>query len=296
MSDEIFSEGYMNWPAIDSDLIKIMCWSGDKPVNTHKHQFIEIAFLAFGSCVHTYHKSDVRLIPGDVFIITPHEEHSYKIDSKTVIYNCLFYPQVLGEDWDKLKEIKNIYDLLIVEPFYRSEVGSQEILHLNPSEVIYVESVLKTMLQEQEQKLLGFELMHKSNLAILLCLLGRVWKKQLVESEILYEGKRDLLTEALQFIETNINSQLNIKKIASQVYLSPNYFRKVFKEKTGLTPIEYINKIRIARAFKLLSENNASISQAAEAVGINDLNYFSRLFKSLAGCSPSEVKKKSELY
>ena len=127
--------------------IKVMRWSGDKPVKAHCHEFIEIAFLVYGSCIHKYHDSEIRLIPGDIFIITPNDKHSYDINSKTVIYNCVFYPAALGEDWNKLKDIKSIYDLLIVEPFYRYESGQHEILHLEPSHAEYMESLLRTMLR-----------------------------------------------------------------------------------------------------------------------------------------------------
>ena len=287
---------YMKWPNDANDLIRVMCWSDNKPVETHKHEFIEIAFIAYGSCMHKYNGSEVKLIPGDVFVITPHEEHSYKITAKTVIYNCLFYPEALGEDWNKLRNIKSIFDLLIVEPFYRLEAERQEILHLELSEALSLEALLKKMVEEQEKKHGDLELLQKSNLIILLCLLGRAWEKQFKECKILHGGKRDLLVEAIQFIESNISRELKVEDIAEKVYLSPNYFRKIFKEVTGLTPIEYINRIRISKACKLLNEENMLVSQVAEVVGINDLNYFSRLFKSLAGCTPSKFKKKSELY
>lgn len=290
-------DGYMLWPPNEDDYpIKVMCWSDNEPVETHKHEFIEIAFIAYGSCLHTYHGLDMKLIPGDAYIITPHEEHSYKISTKTVIYNCLFYPEALDEDWNRLRGIKGITDLLIVEPFFRAESGRQEILHLEPFEAASMEALLKRMLEEQDNRKLDFKLIQKSHLILLLCLLGRVWEKQLSNSRTLYSGKRDLLAEAIQYIEKNTSSELKVEEIAQRVYLSPNYFRKVFKEATGITPIEYINRIRISKACTLLKEEKLTISQVAEIVGINDLNYFSRLFKSIAGCSPSEFKKKSDLY
>jgi AraC family L-rhamnose operon regulatory protein RhaS len=246
--------------------------------------------------MHTYHGYEVCLIPGDVIVITPHEEHSYKIDAKTVIYNCLFYPEAMKEDWHRLQEVKNIFDFLIVEPFYRMESCRQEILHLEPSVAASVEALLKKMLEEQEKKQPDFVLVQKSYLILLLCLLGRAWDKQFNESKTLYLGKRDLLAEAIHFIESNTTSELRVEDIAAKVYLSPNYFRKVFKEATGLTPIDYINRIRVSKACELLRDEYISISRVAEMVGINDLNYFSRLFRSLAGCSPSEFRKKSKLY
>ena len=276
--------------------IKVMCWIGDKPVETHSHEFIEIAFLVYGSCTHIYHGMRTRLIPGDIFIITPNEEHSYAISSKTVIYNCLFYPEALGEEWNKLKAIKNVYDLLIVEPFYRSESGQHEILHLEPANAEYMELLLKKMLEEQGARRFGFEIIIKANLTILICELGRVWDTQLSGSKTLYGGKRDMMAEAIYFIESNLSSEFKVGDVATSVYLSPNHFRKVFKEATGQTPIEYINKVRITKALKFLKNDDMTISRVSELVGINDLNYFSRLFKTQVGCSPSDYKRKSGFY
>jgi len=296
MSHNGIVDGYITWPNPADNFIKVMCWSDNRHVETHKHEFIEIAFIAYGSCMHAYRGSNVKLIPGDVIVITPHEEHSYKINAKTVIYNCLFYPEALSEDWNRLKKVKSVFDLLIVEPFYRSESRQQEVLHLEPSEAASLETILKNMLEEQENKKPGFELMQKSYLINFLCQLGRAWEKQKTGSKAIYSGKRDMLAEALQYIENHIDTELKAEEIASKVYLSPNYFRKLFKEVTGITPVEYINRVRISRACALLKEENLTISQVAQMVGINDLNYFSRLFKSLAGCSPSEFKRKCELY
>ena len=296
MIEEIILDGYLQWPALEDDLIKVMCWVGDEPVETHKHDFIEIAFIAQGTCAHGYHDSQIRLIPGDLFVITPHEEHSYKISSKTVIYNCLFYPEALGEDWNRLKGIESIYDLLIVEPFYRPESGKQEILHLSPPEAEYIELVLKRMVGEQEDRLEGFELVQKSNLIVFLCMLGRVWKKQFGEKNNIYLNRRDMLAGSISFIENNIINELKIDDLASKAYLSPNYFRKIFKETTGLTPIDYINGIRISKAREFLGTGRMSVTEVGEAVGIRDLNYFSKIFKSMVGCSPSSYKKMFKKY
>jgi AraC-like DNA-binding protein/quercetin dioxygenase-like cupin family protein len=292
MAFKDITDGYMKWPNPSNVKVKVMCWTDDRSVETHRHDFIEIAFMAYGSCVHTYHGSSVKIIPGDVFVITPNEDHSYKIDSKTVIYNCLFYPEFLGEDWNRLCNLRNIFDFLIIEPFYRIESKRQEILHLLPNEAVVMETHLKGMLQEQDSNHIDFEIMQKSNLVILLCFLGRIWAKQFQESQVLYSGKRDSFVEALRYIENNIHSNLRIEDIAAKAYLSPNYFCKVFKDTTGVTPIEYINRIRISKACSQLKDGNLTIFQISEIVGINDVNYFSRLFKSIEGCSPSEYRKR----
>lgn len=287
---------YLAWPAKEEDLIQILLYAGDQPVSSHMHSFIEIVFVAHGSCVHKYHGTEVTLIPGDIFIVVPHEEHSYTITSRTVIYNCLFYPEALGEDWKSLRQIKGLYDLLMVEPFYRSEEKKQEILHLQPAEASNLESILKLMLKEQTNRQTGAHLVIKANLIMLLASLGRAWENQFPGDMHSYGGKREMLTEALKHIEENMNKDLTISDLAARVYLSPHYFRKVFREVTGLTPIEYINKIRISKAAQLLVQKDHSISEIAEKVGIMDMNYFSRMFRTHMGCSPTDYRRRNNTY
>lgn len=287
---------YFPWPAASEDLIKVFAYIGDSPVYSHRHDYIEIVFIAYGSCMHSYHNTEITLIPGDTFIVVPHEEHSYSINSRTVIYNCLFYPEALGEDWKQMKEIGGIYDFLMVEPFYRTESHHQEILHLQPSEALHIESILKNMIGEDKNRQTGYSLVQKGNLITLLALLGRVWEKQFSSNRHSYDGKREMLSEALKYIEQNVNDDFKIDDLAARVYLSPNFFRKIFRKVTGLTPIEYINKIRISKATRLLLEQSNSISGVSESVGINDINYFSRLFRTIIGCSPSEFRKRNNLY
>ena len=285
-------DNYFPWPANKDELIKIGVFKNNTPVISHKHDYIEIVLITKGSCVHRYHNTEVTLIPGDVFIVVPHEEHSYAISSKVTIYNCQFYPEAIGEDWKELKTISGIYDMLMVEPLYRTETNHQEILHLQPSEISYTESILTKMLEEQQEVQVGYHFAQKAYLILLLCILGRVWEKQFTGKLSGFNGKREMLAEGLKYLENNIANELNISEIALKSLMSPHYFRKVFKEVTGLTPIDYINKLRIKKAIQQLKDNNCTVSEIAEMVGINDINYFSRLFRKHMGCSPTEFRKR----
>nr|WP_239541446.1 AraC family transcriptional regulator [Pullulanibacillus pueri] len=263
-----------------------MPWQGESSVSDHKHDFVEIAFILKGSCIHTYQDSNVRLIPGDVFTITPHQNHAYTIDSPMVIYNCMFYPQALGEDWLRLQTISSLHDMFVAERFSHM----QEILHLAPSQINDILVILDRMHKESKQLNPDFGLIQKSNLTLLLCTLGRArdWQEQ--EENTIYNRKRELVALALEYMEQHLQGDLSVDEIASHIYLSPGHFRKVFKETMGLSPINYINKLRISNACQLLKEDR-SISEIAERVGIQDHTYFSRLFKKLVGQTPSDYRR-----
>ena len=75
--------------------------------------------------------------------------------------------------------------------------------------------------------------------------------------------------------------------------LNPVYCGALFSQETGQTILQYTNRLRITKAKELLHFTNDSVSEIAAEVGIEDLYYFSRLFKKLVGMSPSEYRKRA---
>jgi AraC-like DNA-binding protein len=272
--------------------IHAMRWSGDRNVTRHSHDFVEIVFLAKCFCQHVWQGSEVRLIPGDCFIIAPFEEHAFIIEDATVIFNCLFYPDALGNDWENLQQDCCIQDLLVIEPFYRTETGKQAILHLNQHRASQVEALYSEMIDEVEFQLPLGQQKLKSLLILLLVSLSRHWSDQYAGQAGLYDERRNLLAETLAYIDCHVADAISLEKLASRCYVTPGHFRRLFREGTGLTPLEYINKLRIGLAQQLLLNPDLGIAEIGAQVGLPEANYFARLFKSLVGCSPSAYRKK----
>lgn len=111
--------------------IHAMRWEGNLPVNPHCHDYLEIALLEKGSCLHAWQGVEVRLVPGDLFVITPGETHAYRIEGETTIYNCLFYPSGLGGDWAVLQHEPALQHLLVLEAFAHIDGHVTETLSLD---------------------------------------------------------------------------------------------------------------------------------------------------------------------
>lgn len=105
-------------------------------------------------------------------------------------------------------------------------------------------------------------------------------------------GNFSLLRQAVKYIEEHYAENFKISFIAEKFNMSESYFRKLFKDFTGLSPVEYRNGLRVEHAKELLSRNAVSVSEVARAVGIEDQFYFSRIFKESKGISPIQYKKK----
>ena len=77
--------------------------------------------------------------------------------------------------------------------------------------------------------------------------------------------------------------------------MSVQHFCRVFKAKTGMRPMEYLAKKRIAEAKLLLLNTGESIGYIAASVGYSDQNYFGMVFKKYEGITPSEYRKQRGL-
>ena len=101
-----------------------------------------------------------------------------------------------------------------------------------------------------------------------------------------------LIRQTMAFIHDHFAEDLSRKDLAQHVSVSERYLTRCFHQVTGLTPITYLNRYRIAIAKSLLERNNLSVTDVAMAVGFSDGNYFGRIFKDEVGVSPRNYQRK----
>ncbi|MBI0576158.1 helix-turn-helix domain-containing protein [Neobacillus cucumis] len=98
------------------------------------------------------------------------------------------------------------------------------------------------------------------------------------------------IQKAMEYIEQHYLEQITLEKVSSHVHLSPTYFSRIFKSATGTNFVEYITYLRIEKAKELLKDLNYTVYQIAFEVGYSNSHYFSRVFKTLVGKTPSEYR------
>jgi len=95
------------------------------------------------------------------------------------------------------------------------------------------------------------------------------------------------INEVCLFIQKNFNTAINLKQVASQIYLTESNFCKFFKKATGKTFSDYLNEIRINEASRLLLQTDKTISQISFECGFETLSYFNRVFLKKKNQTPS---------
>lgn len=106
------------------------------------------------------------------------------------------------------------------------------------------------------------------------------------------EKKHATIEKSITYINTGLyNSSLLLSEAAKESGISFNYFRQLFKEQYGITPIEYVINERLVKAKKLLIHSPMTIDEIAEACGFSNSVYFYRIFKKHTGTTPNKYRK-----
>jgi AraC-like DNA-binding protein len=277
-----------------------------------------------GSCIHRYKNEEVLLLPGDVFLLPARQEHSFQIDDLVTVYNCQFFLGRMDphwrhgsvskergtiaqkENWLREKPIEEHWDSILrsvaigreagKKTAHRAGIIGQGIIHLNVEERSMVQGILDAIRDEQESKRIGFEYVKQAYLEFVLVLLRRIQMRQFPEAARGSYRKQKIISQALRYMENNIAEDIDFSKYAADNHVSSSHFRTVFKQATGMSPLNYLNRLRITKALELLSSGEMRVAQAAAEVGILDANYFSRLFKKVTGHTPLEsISRQSDL-
>ena len=96
-----------------------------------------------------------------------------------------------------------------------------------------------------------------------------------------------------EILRKQFSSDINLTGVASELELTPGYISAQMKKQTGMSFSEYLTRLRIDEAKKLLADTDWKVYAVAEAVGYEDAFYFSRIFKRLTGTSPMDWRRLS---
>ena len=104
------------------------------------------------------------------------------------------------------------------------------------------------------------------------------------------EESEDIIVRIKKYIRQHYSEQLTLKKISSAFYLNPFYISQLFKNRTGSNYINYLTKVRMEEARRLLRETDLKVIDICDRVGYSDCDYFTRVFEKETGCRPNRYR------
>ena len=255
----------------------------------HAHDFIEICFVQSGRGWHMLDGRAAHCGPGSVYVIDSEDEHMFvsDYDSPLVLYNLSFRPGSFDLSLMGKQGMADVVSHFLLHAFQHDGFSHSLAVKFPPEEQAIITRLYESMLDEYTRHEAGFkELIRSWTIELLVY----VFRKQREANEL--SGKSphaggDVFEEVFAYIRQHYAEPISLERLATLTYLSPKYFSKLFKSRTGYTVTDYTQRLRIARACEMLADPNTSISEIAETTGYRDAKYFGKIFRRVMGMPPT---------
>lgn len=107
---------------------------------------------------------------------------------------------------------------------------------------------------------------------------------------VVEKDKMDCVDNAILHMQEHINDNITLNELSSHYNYSASRFSSIFKQKTGHSPIDYFNQMKMQKASQQLDFTNRSVKDIALSMGFDDPYYFSKRFKKITGMSPRKYR------
>lgn len=256
----------------------------------HTHDYYQIYYIIKGSVENFTEVGSSLLFQGDMVITPPKSMHFIKQSENSEFFSFSFTAQAL----EKIRSGNKLANDYI--SWLNNEKNVLTKVTLKDSEALSVENVLMQTVNEFNQKSVAYEEVMRCYLNLLITTFARKHLESdgATKVKILY-GYREQIKHSIQYVKQNYAENFSLKEMAQYSALSVSVFCKVFKEISGCTFNEYLNKTRISVAKKLI-EQEQKITIVCGLVGYKDFSTFYRNFKKITGCSPEKYLYKHKTY
>lgn len=250
--------------------------------SVHSHKNFELNFITSGSGRRIVGDHISGFEKGDLVLLGPDLPHCWELleeDKKAFCIVTHFSEDIVTADFFKMPELEKVVDLL-----NQSKRG----LRFKIEDDTMIRVVLDKMTQ-----LDGLE--YYINLLQVFNKLLKIQEREKLSNPIALEGSfsRNLekINKVYEYVFQHIQEGIKLEEASSLLNMAPNSFCRFFKKKTDLTFMEYVKRVRVGIAAKLLAETDKQITQICYESGYNNLANFNFYFKSIMGKTPSEYRK-----
>lgn len=256
-------------------------------VKPHTHEFYQLAFVRKKGGLITIGENTYQAKPDFVYLMKPSVLHSIKRQEDLRLIEVKF----LVKDDKLAKKLNALPDEFIFE------------------DVAFMKNIL---FQTVEEGLSGAAYCNETTNSAFKIFLAHALREfdknspseklDNLDYNVLYgnfdsdKNNNDILILSLKdYVENRIKEDITLKDLADTVYFNPTYFVRRFKILWGVTPMKFVNDVRLNKAKQLMATTSLTVTEIAEECGFKSLHYFSRAFKQKESVSPTEYLKKFKI-
>ncbi len=249
----------------------------------HWHDECEFIFIESGSAIIRIGVESFRLKEGECAFVKADTLHSISTEDHDnfCFYAVVFHPSLLLSDFDVCS--KYLSSKYIIKNHFSSRGGQGKVIEL-----------IKLLCDTYKNKPFAYELMIKS---YLYSIFSYVFENNLFHKENLKERGKSVekLEKVIKYIHIKCHSYITVEELANVSGYSLSHFSRFFKDLTGKTPIEYINRQRVYSACDKLKQTDLSVLEVGLECGFDNVGYFIKTFKRYTDYTPYQYKQKHRL-
>ncbi len=259
----------------------------------HYHDYVEILYGLTGN-LEVWINGKTRMLSQNTMIVI-HSRAAHMVlshDGKAGTYIVIKYmPQVLYAEQQTIFELKYIAPFMTDSDIYSNYFDAKSLNHTE------IPDVMQNIYKEWETKAYGYEIALRIYVLKISLWLVRQWHDKLNAKLPEMHMNKNLLpaiAKAMEFAQKNYSTATTLLA-AQTVGMSYSYFSRIFKKVMNKSFSEYLNRIRIAEAKRMLICTDADITRIAMDVGFSTSSYFIEQFKKQNGITPKKFRTLSYL-
>lgn len=266
-----------------ADVFRFVSFHPSETYGPHRHLRIEINYVKKGNCILHLDNESVTFRKGEIMIITSNINHQFEAGPEgTTLMQLEFLPEIFSHfSLDDENETND--GSAPPTPVFLFSEENRLIKIVNNTQII---QTVQRIVNELESKNTYYQHLVVMYYAELLILIYRY-----MNEAYLPVCTNEALKKAIAYIRLNYHSDINISKVAEHTCIGERHLRSLFSQHLGLSPLDYLNQIRINKAVELLRNTDMRIKEICFQCGFQSPQYFSRVFKQQMGISPHSLTK-----
>ncbi|MDO4491127.1 MAG: AraC family transcriptional regulator [Lachnospiraceae bacterium] len=253
----------------------------------HWHNHMEILYFRRGDFVVELNLEEVLFREGDIAIINSGQLHQIVSNTRDSSHDVLLFdPKILSFSYgDELQE-SLLAPLIRQEYIFPGKIASHSPLHQE------ISAIIRQLIQICSEKQEHWYYYAKLQVLFLLIRLQEVGG--LIPSKTVLGGlereRIDKYKKIISYMEENYMHPISLAQLAEHISCNPQYLCHFFKKTAGVSPVDYLIRLRIKKAKTMLKESNLSVLEIGMECGFDNASYFARQFRRHTGHSPREYR------
>ncbi len=257
---------------------------GENIHNMHFHNLLEIGYCHYGDGDLVIEDDTYRFDAGMISCIPANYLHVTRSDANVRAFWEYIYisPEDIVRQWGKsTQETRQIMDAVGRKSFF-----------VKVEECPAIAALIRAIFVEMQHRSAHYRECVRGMAYALLFEIARF--NDMGEGQSAGKSVSLQLGSAIEYVDKNYPNNFKIADLANECHMSETHFRRIFQEKMNMTPVEYVNFVRVRKACELIDKTDISMEDVAEKVGFVTPSTFNRNFRRIIGTSPYQWKKRPD--